>query len=324
MDGRPCHKIVSGHSSRSLVVILALGGLVSHAAAQTPAQVVATDAGVSRRDMVTATTGLDFSPEPDFAPPSPADDDLGEQRLLVPDSRYKSLTLFANASEFYTSNAALTNGAEKGDWLTALQFGAVWLPRIKGSLYGEVTALQQLYRYADLSGLSFNSLDIGGGLVYVFRDLGDLSAFARYNYNLLTDASSSSSIFYQQTIRLGLQKPFVFSRAHSATIAFNTDLNLDGWPDYSLRNRFALLGGYQANLTRYLQANLFYQIAYLPFIEHGRRDWNQILSAGLAYNFTPWFSVNASVSASFNDSNEDFFTYSVLNTGAGVSAVLKF
>jgi len=294
------------------------------ATAQSPAAVVSTDADVARRDMVTALTGQAFAPEPGYAPPSPADDDLGEQRLLVPDSRYKSLTLFANASEFYTSNAALTNGGAQGDWFTALQFGGTWLPRIKGSLYGEVSAVQQLYRYADFSGLSFNSLDVGGGLIYVFRDLGDLSAFARYNYNLLTDASSSNSIFYQQTIRLGLQKPFVFSRAHSATVAVNTDLNLDGWPDYALRNRFALLAGYQVNLTRKLQANLFYQIAYFPFLDTDRRDWNQIMSAGLAYNFAPWFSINASVSASFNDSNENFYTYNVLNTGAGVSAVIKF
>lgn len=308
---------------RLLFAFLALAA-VRPAAAQNPDQLIATDAGISRRDMITATTGLDFSPEPGYAPPSPADQDLGEQRLLVPDSRYKSLTLFANASEFYTSNAALTNGQGQGDWFTALQFGAAWVPRIAGNLYGEVSALQQLYRYADLTGLSFNSLDVGGGLIYVFRELSDLSVFARYNYNLLTDASSSNSIFYQQTIRLGLQKPFVFSRAHSATVALNTDLNLDGWPDYSLRNRFALLAGYQANLTRRIQANLFYQIAYMPFLETDRRDWNQILSAGLAYNLTPWFSVNASVSASFNDSSDDFFTYSVLNTGAGVSAVVRF
>jgi len=309
---------------RCLLVAAALLLVDMTATAQSPAAVVSTDADVARRDMVTALTGQAFAPEPGYAPPSPADDDLGEQRLLVPDSRYKSITLFANASEFYTSNAALTNGGAQGDWFTALQFGGTWLPRIKGSLYGEVSAVQQLYRCADFSGLSLNSLDVGGGLIYVFRDLGDLSAFARYNYNLLTDASSSNSIFYQQTIRLGLQKPFVFSRAHSATVAVNTDLNLDGWPDYALRNRFALLAGYQVNLTRKLQANLFYQIAYFPFLDTDRRDWNQIMSAGLAYNLAPWFSINASVSASFNDSNENFYTYNVLNTGAGVSAVIKF
>ena len=306
--------------STALALTLLLGW---SADAQSPAN-ISTDTDVARRNMVTALTGQAFAPEPGYAPPSPSDEDLGEQRLLVPDARYKSLTLFANASEFYTGNAALTNGGAQGDWFTALQFGGSWVPRIKGSLFGEVSVLQQLYRYAEFSNLSFNSLDVGGGLIYAFRDLGDLSAFARYNYNLLTDASASNSIFYQQTIRLGLQKPFVFSRAQSATVGLQTDLNLDGWPDYALRNRFALLLGYQANLTRKLQASLFYQLAYFPFLDADRRDWNQILGAGLAYNFAPWFSVNASVSASFNDSNENFYTYNVLNTGAGVSAVLRF
>ena len=310
--------------TRSVSIALALTLLLGwSAAAQSPAN-ISTDTDVARRNMITALTGQAFSPEPGYAPPSPSDEDLGEQRLLVPDARYKSLTLFANASEFYTSNAALTNGGAQGDWFTALQFGGSWVPRIKGSLFGEVSVLQQLYRYAEFSNLSFNSLDVGGGLIYAFRDLGDLSAFARYNYNLLTDASASNSIFYQQTIRLGLQKPFVFSRAQSATVGLQTDLNLDGWPDYALRNRFALLLSYQANLTRKLQASLFYQLAYFPFLDVDRRDWNQILGAGLAYNFAPWFSVNASVSASFNDSNENFYTYNVLNTGAGVSAVLRF
>lgn len=282
------------------------------------------DADVSRSDMMSTITGANFALDPTHAPPSPSDQDLGEQQLLSRTSRYKSLTIIANVTEFYTSNAELTNGGHRGDWFTSMQFGAMWLPRISGSLYGEVSAMQQLYRYANLSGLSFNSLDLGAGLIYVFRQLDDLSAFARYNYNLLTDATDGSSIFYQQTIRLGLQKPFVFSRAHSATLALNTDLNLDGWPDYALRNRFALLAGYQANLTRRLRANLFYQVAYLPFQDVGRRDWNQILSAGLGYNVTPWFSVNALVSASFNDSNDAFYTYSVLNTGAGVSAMFRF
>lgn len=309
---------------RSVLSLFSVALSAGTAMAQSPANIVSTDADVARRDMVTAMTGQAFAPEPGYAPPSPADQDLGEQRLLVPDSRYKSFTLFANASEFYTSNAALSNAGAQGDWFTALQFGGSWVPRIKGSFFGEVSALEQLYRYAQNPDLSFNSLDVGAGLIYVFREFGDLSAFARYNYNLLTDASSSNSIFYQQTIRLGLQKPFVFSRAHSATVGLQTDLNLDGWPDYALRNRFALLLGYQANLTRKLQANLFYQIAYFPFFATDRQDWNQILSAGLAYNFTPWFSVNASVSASFNDSNENFYTYNVLNTGMGVSAVIRF
>ncbi len=306
-----------------VALIMALSGAAVTAQTPPPRQ-VSTDADVSRSEMVNATTGRLFSPEPAFAPPSPSDSDLGEQRVLVPDSRYKAFTIFANASEFYTSNAALSSSSPQGDWLTAVQLGASWLPRISGNLFGEATVMQQFFRYADLSGLSFNSLDVGGGLIYVLRDLEDLSFFARYNWNMLTDAEASDSIFQQQTIRMGLQKPFVFSRAHSAVVSFQTDLNLGGFPDYSLRNRFALLGGYQANLTRHIQANLFYQIAYLPFAEISRRDWNQILSAALSYKFNEQFSINGSISASFNESNDNFFTYSVLNTGAGISALFKF
>lgn len=309
------------------LVVAVLFGVVSGVSrvdAQTAAQVVATDADVSRAEMMRPITNQLFRSDPDYAPPSPSDDDLGEQRLLVPDSRYKSLTLFFNTSEFYTSNATLTNGGNHGDWLTTMQFGAAWVPRIKGSLYGEVTALQQLYRYADLSSLSFNSLDLGAGIIYVFRDLEDLAFFARYNYNLLTSPTADQSIFYQQTIRLGLQKPFNFTRAQSATLGLFTDLNLDGWPDYAVRNRFALMGGYQAYLTRSLQLNLLYQLGYFPFAESTRQDLNQILSAALTYNFSPRFSVSLSVSGAFNQSNESFYTYNVLNTGGGVSANLKF
>lgn len=300
--------------------------VIASASAQSevPVQMSATDADVARRDMMGTVTRQLFANDPDYAPPSPSDSDLGEQRLLVPNERYKAFTLFSNVSEFYTTNAGLTNGGAQSDWFTAMQFGASWVPRITGSLYGEATALEQLYRYATYNGYSFNSLDLGAGLIYVFRQLDDLSAFARYNYNLLTNAGSDQSLFYQQTIRLGLNKPFVFSRAHMATLGLATDINLNGYPSYAVRNRFALLAGYQLNLTRRLQANLFYQLAYFPFVETDRRDWNQVLSFGLAWIFSPRFSVGASVSSSFNNSNQNYYDYSVLNTGAGISANYKF
>jgi hypothetical protein len=302
---------------------LRAGLLLVLAAATAPAQSpVNTD--VERGDMMTTLTRQLTSPETGTIPSSPADPDLGDQRILVPDDRYKSFTLFSNVSEFYTTNATLSNGGGPSDWFTALQFGAAWVPRLSGNLFGEATALQQLFRYADLSGLSFNSLDLGAGLIYVVRELDDLSVFARYNYNLLTNPSSDGSLFYQQTIRLGLNKPFVFSRAHSANIGLVADLNLDGWPGYALRNRFALLAGYQVNLTRLLQANLFYQIGYFPFAETARRDWNQLVSLGFSLNINPRFSINTSVSGGFNSSNDSFYSYSVLNTGAGVSVNYRF
>jgi hypothetical protein len=302
--------------SRAAVIAIILSHRVM---AQTP---VNTD--VERSDMMTTLTTQLAGPATGTIPSSPGDADLGDQQVLVPDDRYKAFTLFSNVSEFYTTNAALSHGDEQADWFTAMQFGAAWVPRITGNLFGEATALQQLFRYANLSGLSFNSLDLGAGLIYVLRELEDLSVFARYNYNLLTNASSDSSTFYQQTIRLGLNKPFVFSRAHSANVGLVADLNLDGWPRYALRNRFALLTGYNVNLTRLLRADLFYQIGYFPFVESSRQDLNQLVSLGFTMNFTPGFSINTSVSGGFNSSTESFYSYSVLNTGVGVSATYRF
>lgn len=303
-------------------IIAPAGLLLALVVTATAQERVNTD--VERGDMMTTLSRQLTGPESGAIASSPADADLGDQRILVPDDRYKAFTLFSNVSEFYTTNAALSNGNEQADWFTAMQFGAAWVPRLTGNLFGEATALQQLFRYANLSGLSFNSLDLGAGLIYVVRELDDLSLFARYNYNLLTNASSDGSLFYQQTIRLGLNKPFVFSRAHSANVGLVADLNLDGWPGYALRNRFALLTGYTVNLTRLLQANLFYQIGYFPFAETSRRDWNQLVSLGFTLNINPRFSINTSVSGGFNSSNDNLYTYSVLNTGIGVSANYKF
>ena len=302
----------------SLAAVFAIM-LAHHTQAQAP---VNTD--VERSDMMTSLTAELRSPATGTIPSSPGDADLGDQQILTPDDRYKAFTLFSNVSEFYTTNAALSNGNEQADWLTAAQFGAAWVPRISGNLFGEATAMQQLFRYANLSGLSFNSLDLGGGLIYVVRELDDLSFFARYNYNLLTNAASDSSTFYQQTMRLGLNKPFVFSRAHSANVGLVADLNLDGWPRYALRNRFALLGSYTANLSRLLQANIFYQIGYFPFVESSRQDLNQLVSLGFTVNINPRFSINASVSGGFNSSTESVYSYTVLNTGAGISANFTF
>lgn len=303
---------------------LVAGVLLPVLAAASAVAQTAVNTDVERSDMMTTLTTQLAGPATGAIPASPADADLGDQRILAPDDGYKAFTLFSNVSEFYTTNAALTNGGEQADWFTAMQFGAAWVPRITGNLFGEATALQQLFRYANLSGLSFNSLDLGAGLIYVVPELDNLSVFARYNYNFLSNSSSDSSLFYQQTIRLGLNKPFVFSRAHSANVGLVADLNLDGWPGYALRNRFALLTSYQVNLTRLLQANLFYQIGYFPFAQTARRDWNQLVSLGFTVNINPRFSINTSVSGGFNSSNDALYTYSVLNTGVGVSANYKF
>jgi hypothetical protein len=309
-------------SNRLAGGLLFSGLLLATSAAQTPPSTVTTD--VERSDMMGTITRQLTVPDPGQVIASPADDDLGVQRILMRRDEYRPFTLFSSVNEFFTTNAALSNSNPQSDWFTTVLFGASYMPRISGGLFAEFTAVQQLFRYANYGGLNFNSLDLGAGLVYVFRELEGLSVYTRYNYNLLTPGSADSSLFYQQTIRAGLNKPFIFSRAHSLNVGLAADINVDGWPDYALRHRFAFLTGYQLNVTRILQANLFYQLAYFPYVDVGRRDWNQIVSLALVLNLTQRFNVSASVSGGFNESNIGFFEYSVLNAGVGLAANYKF
>ena len=311
-----------GHRLFGLLVLHV--GIVAAYATEPSATQVAIDADLARETAIDRVISSNLGTEPAFAPWSPGDSDLGEQLLLTRSTRYKAFTFFGTVNQTFTTNAFLTNGGQQSDWFTTMQVGGFWLPHLTGNLYGDVSVRQQLFRYARFSELSFNSLDTGAGLVYVVRQLGDLSVSAKYHYNLLTNASSTSEIFHEHSLRFIAQKPWILSRAHWLNFGATADIVLAGEPDYSLRHRFFLFTSYQAALTRSLSASLFYQIGYLPFLENNRSDWNQILGFSFIYNLTNWFSLNASVNASFNRSNDEFFDYDVLNTGVGVNALIRF
>jgi hypothetical protein len=292
--------------------------------AQDQAANVVVDADVARGSLLNRVATSALTTQAGFAAPSPGDPDLGEQLLLTRNERYRSLSLFGSVDEFFTTNAFLTRNNVRSDWFTAMQAGALWLPHISGNLYGQATVRQQLFRYARFSELSFNSTELGAGLIYVFRQLGDLSLSGGYVYNLLTNASSTQEIFHEQVLRFSLQKPFVLSRAHYLYTGLTADVVLAGQPEYALRHRFYGFAGYQVALTRMLSANVFYQIGYLPFLENQRSDWNQIISGSLVLSPTNWFSVSTSLNAAFNASNDSFFEYNVLNVGVGVNALFRF
>jgi hypothetical protein len=258
-----------------------------------------------------------------FAAPSPGDDDLGEQQLLTARERYRSFTIYGGVSEFFTTDASLVDDGIGQDWFTLMQAGANWMPYLGSNLYGTLSVRQDLFRYARYSSLSFNNTSLGGGLVYVFRQLGDLSASAKYNFHLLSNASASSQLYHDQNLTFSLQKPFVISRAQLAYTGITTQIVLEGTPGTALRDQFLWFIGYEAKLTRHLTASAFYQMGYLPFRENRRADWNQIVSVGLSYNILEWLALNASISGSFNSSNDSFYDYSVLTLGAGVTIAIK-
>jgi len=312
----------------SLGILMAFGALAlvfpDFAEGQTTTEEGSVSSRVERMDVMNRISDSALSTQAAFATPSPGDEDLGEQLLLTDTRGYRSLTLYGSATEYYTTNASLVDDHLGSDWFTLLQAGLLWVPHLGGNFYGELSARQDLFRYARHSELSFNSTNLGAGLTYVFRQLGDLSLAGRYGFNLLTDASSSSQIYREQFLKFSLQKPFVLSRAHFLFTGISAQLVLEGTPDFALRDQFLWFAGYQANLTRSLSLNTYFQLGYMPFREGGRSDWNQILSGAITWNAWRWFSVSALVSASFNSSNESFYNYSVLNLGGGINGSIQF
>jgi hypothetical protein len=259
-----------------------------------------------------------------FADPSPGDSDLGEQLLLTPRQRYKAFYFYGGATQFFTSDATLVEDTFGADWFTMLQAGLNWTPHIGGNLYGEAFVRQDLFRYARYPELNFNSTNLGAGLIYVIRQLGDLSVYGRYGYTFLTNASASNRIFDEQFLKFGFQKPFPISRAHTLWVGGSAAINLAGSPSFALRDQFAAYASYQLSLSRRLSFNAFYQAAYFPFREGGRADWNQIVSGSLSYQVWEWFTLSTMVSGAFNSSNDTFYDYSVLNVGFGLNAAIQF
>jgi hypothetical protein len=296
--------------------------LAASAIASEPATSVESD--VQRSNVMQRLSDTVPSSVIGFAEPSPGDSDLGEQLLLTPQQRYKSLYFYAGTTEFFTSDATLVDDNFGSDWFTMLQAGLNWTPHLGGNLYGEAFVRQDFFRYARYPELNFNSTNLGAGLIYVIRPLGDLSIYGRYGYTFLTDAAASTQIFDEQFLKFGFQKPFPISRAHTLWLGSSASINLAGSPSFALRDQFSGYASYQLSLTRSLSFNAFYQVAYFPFREGGRADWNQIVSGSLSYQLWEWFTVSSMVSGAFNTSNDDYYNYSALNVGIGLNAAIQF
>ncbi len=257
------------------------------------------------------------------APDSPGDNDLGEQVILKRQEKPNPFTVFGEVSGFDTTNAALTKHNEKNDGFLFSQVGFSYQPRINRDLSADFTIRQAVFRYATFSQLDFESLNIGTGLTYVDESLWNVAFSARYNFNLLTDAVSYKDFFEDHTLTLGALKTFSLSKAHFLYAGFSGVL---GWsiPSASERDEVGPYFGYHSALTRNLTLDLFYRIAWFHYNFGNREDLNQTLAAALQYNFTPWLSINASLSSGFNNSNHSQLDYTTLNSGGGLSVSYKF
>lgn len=258
------------------------------------------------------------------AAPSKGDDDLGQQLILKEKAKFRPFNIFGSFDSYYTTNVALTKNNQLDDAFYVGQVGASYTPRITDNLYGEVTVREQFFRYDQYGVLDFDSFNAGGGLSYILSNFYDIGLSGRFNFNRLTDAQQGQEFYKEYSLTFTQQKAFVLSRAHYVYVGALERVNMSD-PVVPQRNEYALFTGYQAKLTRNLDAGLYYRLSWFDYATGGRDDLNQNLSLGLTYNIMEWLSLNASTSFGFNNSNQPaFFNYDVINTGGGLSLNYKF
>lgn len=259
-----------------------------------------------------------------FAPASPSDPDIGEQVLLQPAKQYEAFSVYTNWNAFWTSNPDLLDSTTSSDTFFVGTLGVNYLPYLGNNLFGEFTAQQSGYRYANNGNLDFNALLLTAGLIYVIRELDDVAVFARYEYDLFTARGWDSELFSDHSINFGARKSWIINRALLAYVSVGADFSLGGQPSSALRNDFAGLLGWQLSLTRNVTADLYYRVAAQDYRYGSRADFNQLIGGGLSFDVTSWLSIQTLSSIAINRSTEGVYNYFAANLGGGVSLQVTF
>ena len=259
----------------------------------------------------------------DVAPSSPGDQDLGEQWLLKYKEKERPFMLVGDFAGFATNNVALTKNGTQRDQFIVGQIAASYQPKLTSQLLAEFTFRQAFFRYRRFTELDFDSQNMGAGLTYLPAGLWNIAFYGRYNYNRLLDAREENEIFTNHSLTLGLQKAFVLSRAHYFYAGYASQLGI-AHPRASERDEHGAYAGYHLNVTRALQGDFFYRLAWFDYAKGGRDDLNQTVSSSLQFYFTKWLYAYASASLVFNNSNKAFLDYNAFSPAVGLNATLKF
>lgn len=314
------------HMIRTMIFVLAGCAVVVSASAQQATQSVqAAEQATMTQQVEGGIVTSSMTSSESFAPPSESDPDIGEQIFLQPEQKYQPFSAWTNWNVFWTSNAQLLDDTNGGsDTFMTGVVGGSYLPYLGGNLFAEFSAEQSMFRYARNSSLDFNGLNLSAGLIYVIRELQDLTVFANYNYDLLTVRGFNKEIYHDHAITAGLRKTFVLNRANLVYTSLDADFTLGGWPDYALRHEFAWLAGYQLSLTRMVKLDLYYRLAAQPYRYADRTDLNQLIGGGVTVGVTPWLSVQALSTLGINNSTESQFSYFAANLGGGIGIMVNF
>ena len=259
-----------------------------------------------------------------FGGESISDDAFGAQVILKRQDRPRPFNAFAEIGAFLTNNVALTKEEPLRDGFIVATTGASFTQRFAYNLHFDGSARASAYRHDKFPELDFQSTDLSAGVVWTPPQLGGAELLLRYTFTDLTTAERVREFYKNHAILLGVQKVVPFSRAQAVYFGAGAQWSFAD-PKPAGRDEYGAYAGYRAQLTRHIDADLFYRYSFYVYrFGEGRKDHNHTVSLTLHYSPTEWLSLSAVGFLGANRSNRAAFEYDVANVGVGLQASLRF
>ena len=258
------------------------------------------------------------------APPSPGDEDLGEQFLLKRPEKPTPFRVYSDVTGNYTSNVLLQPHGGPGDTFLLGEVGASWSHLIAQNLGLDIGVRQQFFRYNRYSALDFDALNVGAGVNYALPKLGGIVLSAAYSYDRMVDRREQLEFYTNHALSIGAQKTWILSRAHNIFVAYNSAFSVATDPSLQRRNYHSLSAGYNVDLTRHFSGQFVYRLTLSDYSGISRQDLTNLVALGFSYKLTSWANVSAMGSYIFNDSTRPAFDYQAGNLAANLGFSVKF
>lgn len=253
-----------------------------------------------------------------------ADDAFGTQVILKRLDKPRPFNAFAEIGAFITNNVALTKVDPLEDGFLVATTGASFTQRFAFNMRFDASAQASAFRYDKFPQLDFQSTDLSAGLAWSPPQLRGADVLLRYTFTDLTTAERVREFYKNHAILLGVQKVVPFTRSQAVYFGTSAQWSFAD-PKPAGRDEYTVYAGYRAQLTRHVDADLFYRYGrYVYRYGSGRHDNSQTLSLSLHYTPTEWLSLSATGFVGANRSNQPAFDYDVANAGVGLQFSVRF
>ncbi|MFN2476368.1 MAG: hypothetical protein ABR526_08520 [Chthoniobacterales bacterium] len=272
---------------------------------------------------VSATGEQLFPPIESFSGDSAADSDVGQQWLLKRNLPPNPFTVRASFSILYTSNVALSRFSPLGDAFAVADFGIGYVRPITQDWTLGINVQQSFFRYDQYSEFDFESTNVNVALSRQIPQLGNFSFSIQYALSRLTGGSLDEQLYFGHTFALGVAKVIQVNPANS--------VEFDGAAGYTLADPSDLQRGevrsavtYSVQFARNFSATAVARLEFYGYTNDDRQDLLQSVALGARWDLTNWLFLSGSISLANNLSSQPAFSYRALNTGATVTAHIRF